>query len=144
MSAMELTARGISEIQRDYYDVIIINYANPDMVGHTGILEAAIEACSVVDTCMQRVVQAILDRQGNLLVTADHGNCEMMVCPNTGVPLTAHTTDLVPFILVSEQYRGRQLRRQGSLRDVAPTMLDLLGIDIPPEMTGRSLLDLQR
>ena len=144
MSAMELTARVISEIQRDYYDVIIINYANPDMVGHTGILEAAIEASSVVDTCMQRVVQAILDRQGNLLVTADHGNCEMMVCPNTGVPLTAHTTDLVPFILVSEQYRGRQLRRQGSLRDVAPTMLDLLGIDIPPEMTGRSLLDLQR
>lgn len=143
MSAVEVTDRVISEIQRDHYDVIIINYANPDMVGHTGLLEAAIEACSVVDTCMQRVVQAVLERQGNVLVTADHGNCEMMVCPHTGGPLTAHTTDLVPFILVSEQYQGRQLRSHGSLRDVAPTLLDLLGIDIPPEMTGRSLLDLQ-
>lgn len=142
MSAVEVTDRVISEIQRDYYDVIIMNYANPDMVGHTGILEAAIDACGVVDMCLGRIVDAVLERQGSVLVTADHGNCEMMVCPNTGVPFTAHTTDLVPFILVSEKYRGRQLRNEGSLRDVAPTLLDLLGIDIPPQMTGRSLLDL--
>lgn len=142
MSAAEVTDRVISEIQRDYYDVIIMNYANPDMVGHTGILEAAIDACSTVDMCLGRVVDTVLERQGNVLVTADHGNCEMMVCPNTGVPLTAHTTDLVPFILVSEKYRGHQLRSSGSLRDIAPTLLDLLGINIPPEMTGRSLLDL--
>ncbi|MGB4304302.1 MAG: 2,3-bisphosphoglycerate-independent phosphoglycerate mutase [Syntrophomonadaceae bacterium] len=142
MSAVKVTDRVISEIERDYYDVIIMNYANPDMVGHTGVLEAAVEACSIVDMCMGRVVEAVLDRQGHVLVTADHGNCEMMVCPITGSPLTAHTTELVPFILVSEKYRHCQLRSGGSLRDVAPTLLDLLGINIPSEMTGRSLLDL--
>ncbi|HOB11994.1 MAG TPA: 2,3-bisphosphoglycerate-independent phosphoglycerate mutase [Syntrophomonadaceae bacterium] len=140
MSAVEVTDRVIEEIGRDYYDVVIMNYANPDMVGHTGVLEAAVEACSVVDHCLQRVVKAVLERQGCALVTADHGNCEMMVCPNTGVPLTSHTTDLVPFILVSDQHRSCQLRKEGSLRDIAPTMLDLLGISIPEEMTGRSLI----
>lgn len=141
MSAVEVTDRVIKEIARDYYDVIILNYANPDMVGHTGILEAAIEACQTVDICLHRVVEAALACQGTVLVTADHGNCEMMVCPVTGGPLTSHTTDLVPFILVSEEHRGERLRRGGSLRDIAPTMLSLLGIEIPAEMTGRTLLD---
>jgi len=140
MSAVEVTDRVIQEIERDYYDVIILHYANPDMVGHTGVLEAAIEACSVVDKCLRRVVEAVLAREGCALVTADHGNCEMMVCPNTGCPLTSHTTDLVPFILVSDQHRHCQLRKEGALRDIAPTMLELLGIPIPEEMTGRSLI----
>lgn len=142
MSAPELTERVIAEINRDYYDVIIINYANPDMVGHTGILEAAIEACKAVDTCLDQVVQTVLSKQGHIIITADHGNCEMMICPFTGTPLTAHTTDLVPFILVSEQYRNFKLRKDGSLRDVAPTMLSILAIETPEEMTGRSLLEL--
>lgn len=140
MSAVEVTDRVIAEIERDYYDVVILNYANPDMVGHTGVFEAAVEACRVVDNCLQRVIEAVLERQGCALVTADHGNCEMMVCPVTGGPLTSHTTDLVPFILVSDEHRHRQLRQEGSLRDIAPTMLELLEISKPEEMTGRSLI----
>lgn len=142
MSAREITDRVIAEIERDHYDVVIINYANPDMVGHTGILDAAIAACRTVDDCLHRVVDCVLEKQGTVLVTADHGNCERMVCPVTGGPLTAHTTDLVPFILVNKEYRSQTLRPGGSLRDVAPTMLALMGIEIPPQMTGRPLIDL--
>lgn len=140
MSAFELTARVLEELERDYYDVIIMNYANPDMVGHTGILEAAIKAVKTVDECLQQVVMKVLEKKGIILVTADHGNCEMMVCPQTGGPFTAHTTSMVPFILVSEQYKACQLKDDARLCDIAPTMLDLLKIPIPEEMTGRSMV----
>lgn len=140
MSAPEVTRRVIQEIERDFYDVIIINYANPDMVGHTGILEAAIKAVKTVDECMIRVVRAVRDRGGITLVTADHGNCEMMVCPLTGNPFTAHTCGKVPFILVSDKHRNRLLRGGARLSDIAPTILELLQLPIPAEMSGRSIL----
>lgn len=140
MSAAEVTERVIREIDRDCYDVIIMNYANPDMVGHTGILEAAVKAVSTVDQCLLKVVEKVQQKKGTVLITADHGNCEMMLDPENGCPFTAHTTEKVPFILVDDKYKGRQLREGGSLRDVAPTLLGLMGIEIPPEMTGRSLL----
>ncbi len=139
MSAAEVTSRVISEIDREYFDVIIMNYANPDMVGHTGILEAAVKAVSTVDQCLIKVVEKAQEKKGTILITADHGNCEMMVDSENGCPFTAHTTDKVPFILVDDKYKGRQLR-EGSLQDVAPTLLGLIGIDLPEEMTGRSLL----
>ncbi len=142
MSAEAITTRILSEIDRDYYDVIIMNYANADMVGHTGILSAAIEAIETVDNCLIDVVKKVRQKQGKLLITADHGNAETMVCPVTGSPFTAHTCNKVPFILVSELHKGKKLREDSSLRDVAPTMLDLLGLEKPEEMTGLSLIQL--
>lgn len=140
MSAREITERTLAEISRNYYDVIIMNYANADMVGHTGDLSAAIEAIKVLDECLVRVVELVKDKGGVTIITSDHGNAETMVCPETGCPLTAHTTNKVPFILVSDLHRGENLRDNGSLRDIAPTMLSLMGIDIPKEMTGTSLI----
>ncbi len=140
MSAYEVTAKVIEEINKDIYDVIIINYANPDMVGHTGVLEAAVKAVQVVDECLQAVVDAVLARGGTLLITADHGNCEMMACPDTGCPYTAHTLEQVPFILVGEKYQDALLVGGGSLKDIAPTILYLLGLEIPQEMTGKVLI----
>lgn len=140
MSAVEITDRVIKELDRDYYDVIIMNYANPDMVGHTGVLEAAIKAVETVDRCLMRVVNRALEKSGTILITADHGNCEMMVCPVSGNPFTAHTTNGVPFILVSDRHHNRTLRADASLQDIAPTMLSLLGIPVPEEMTGTSLI----
>ncbi len=140
MSAYEVTDRVILEIKRDFYDVIIMNYANPDMVGHTGIMEAAVKAVKVVDECLSRVVEAVQEASGSIIITADHGNCEMMVCPVTGSPYTAHTTDEVPFILIGQDYHDRRLRDGGALCDIAPTILEILKIPAPPEMTGISLI----
>jgi len=140
MSAPEVTARVLKAIERDYYEVIIINFANPDMVGHTGVLEAAVQAVKTVDECMAQIVDAVLTRGGCVLITADHGNCEMMICQETGGPHTAHTTDQVPFILAGDRFKGQSLRADASLRDIAPTMLALLGIPIPEEMTGKPLI----
>lgn len=142
MSASEVTEKVLNAIDRDYYDVVIINYANPDMVGHTGVLDAAVQAVETVDGCLQQVVDKVLTKNGTIMITADHGNCEMMISPETGSPFTAHTTNLVPFILVGEKYINHKLRSGCSLRDIAPTMLSLLGIEIPPQMTGKSLLQL--
>lgn len=141
MSALEVTSRLLAEIERDYYEVIIVNFANPDMVGHTGVLEAAIKAVKTVDECMARVVDAVLAREGCVLITADHGNCELMICQETGSPHTAHTTDQVPFILAGDKFIGQSLHADASLRDVAPTMLALLDIPIPEEMTGKPLIN---
>ncbi|HHY40166.1 MAG TPA: 2,3-bisphosphoglycerate-independent phosphoglycerate mutase [Syntrophaceticus sp.] len=141
MSAPEVTERVIAEINRDLYDVIILNYANPDMVGHTGVLEAAIKAVQVVDGCLGRVVDAVLERGGTALVTADHGNAEMMLEDGSDEPHTAHTTNPVPLILVGERFKDVRLREGGSLEDIAPTMLEILGIAKPPEMTGNSLIE---
>jgi 2,3-bisphosphoglycerate-independent phosphoglycerate mutase len=122
------------------YDVVIMNYANPDMVGHTGSLPAAIRAVEVVDTCIGGVVEATHRAGGSAIVTSDHGNVEQMIDPVTGVPQTAHTAYDVHCILACPDLRGRALRPTGILADVAPTMLDLLGIPIPPEMTASSLI----
>lgn len=140
MSAPEVTERVIFEISRDVYDVIILNYANPDMVGHTGMLEATKVAVSAVDGYLQQVVDAVLERNGTIIVTADHGNAEMML-EDSEDPHTAHTINPVPFILVGEKYRERILKEGGALEDIAPTILKILGIPQPPEMTGSSLIE---
>jgi 2,3-bisphosphoglycerate-independent phosphoglycerate mutase len=140
MSAAEVTDHLIDEIKAGKHDLIVLNYANGDMVGHTGVLESAISAVETVDICVGRVVEAMRDHGGIVCITADHGNAEKMLDAETGEPFTAHTTNDVPFILVSEKHCGRALR-QGILADIAPTILALAGLKQPAEMTGRSLLD---
>lgn len=139
MSAPAVTDRAVAEIRSGKYDFIVLNYANGDMVGHSGKFEAAVQAVATVDECVGRVVAAMRQRGGIVCITADHGNAECMR-DETGEPFTAHTTNEVPFILVADAYRGRTLRR-GILADIAPTILELAGLAIPPEMTGRSLLE---
>lgn len=139
MSCPELTAKLVDAIRTEAYDVIICNIANPDMVGHTGLLEAAVQAAEAVDVAVGEVASAIEAVGGALLITADHGNLEMMRDPETGQPHTAHTVGPVPLIYVGTRSDAR-LRDGGALRDVAPTMLALLGIDQPAEMSGTSLL----
>lgn len=137
MSADQVTARFVSAIE-DGYDLIVTNYANPDMVGHTGDLQAAMRACEAVDVGLSQVVAALMRAGGAMIVTADHGNCEVMVDPETGGPHTAHTLNPVPVILVGGP-PGAGLRN-GRLADLAPTLLDLMGLPKPPEMTGESLI----
>lgn len=138
MSALEVTDSLLEQLARDKYDVVIMNYANPDMVGHTGDLNAAVKAIEAVDRCLARAVEAVLAREGAVIITADHGNAEHML-DHRGEPHTAHTTDPVPFILVGNDLAGVELR-PGRLEDIAPTMLDLLGIKKPGEMTGQTLI----
>lgn len=140
MSAIEVTDKVIQEIKAGQYDLIILNYANCDMVGHTGVFPAAVEAVGVVDTCVGRLVDAMRNVGGITCITADHGNAEIMVDPVTGEPFTAHTTNVVPFIMVSEQHRSDQLR-PGILADIAPTILELAKMAFPAEMTGTSLIE---
>ena len=137
MSAAEVTENFVKAI-KDGYDLIVTNYANPDMVGHTGDLDAAIKACEAVDTGLGAVLAALEAAGGAMIVTADHGNCETMIDPETGGPHTAHTLNPVPVALVGGP-DGAQLR-DGRLADLAPTLLDLMELDLPPEMTGRSLI----
>ncbi len=139
MSAFGVTDELLKRIASDAYDVIVLNFANGDMVGHTGSLAAAIKAVEAVDECIGRIVPAVLAKGGCALITADHGNCEQMSEPD-GKPMTAHTVLPVPFIYVANDARGRKLRKSGGLSDIAPTMLELLGIKQPPEMTGESLM----
>lgn len=139
MSADLITDRLIAELSTGKYEVGIVNYANPDMVGHTGLLDATIKACEAVDFYLNKVVETILKLGGVLVITADHGNAEAMIDRETGFPQTAHTNGLVPFILIGKGLEGQQLR-PGSLQDIAPTILDLLDIPKPQEMTGTSLL----
>ena len=140
MSAYEVTDKVIEAIQKDYYDCIILNYANTDMVGHTGNLEAAIKAVEAIDECVGKVVKLVEEKEGNLLITADHGNAEQMIDYATGEPHTAHTTNPVPLILVTKNEKLK-LKTGGKLADLAPTMLDLMNLEKPEEMTGESLLD---
>ena len=139
MSAGEVTDAFVKAIE-DGYDLIVTNYANPDMVGHTGDLKAAMKACEAVDQGLTRVVAALERVGGAMIVTADHGNCETMVDPVTGGPHTAHTTNPVPVILVGGPV-GAQLRSGGRLADLAPTLLQLMNLPQPDEMTGQSLLE---
>ncbi len=135
MSAAEVCSKCVERIESGAYDVIILNFANCDMVGHTGVLEAAVKAVETVDTCVGRVVEATLKMGGIAMITADHGNAEDMKQPD-GSPMTAHTTNPVPFILCGA---GSELRH-GRLADIAPTILDVLGLACPPEMDGRTLI----
>ncbi len=141
MSAFKLTEQVIHGIEEGETDIFVINFANPDMVGHTGKLDKTIEACQYVDTCLGWITKAIRQARGITLITADHGNAEQMINFKTGQPHTAHTTNLVPFHLIDEGSRGLKLREGGALEDVAPTILGLQGIEQPAEMTGRDLRD---
>ena len=138
MSARGVTDTLVSAIKSGANDLYVVNYANPDMVGHTGDLDAAIAAVEAVDACLGEVVEAMKTVGGAMLVTADHGNCEMMIDPETGGPHTAHTLNEVPVWLLGRQ---EALGEGGRLSDVAPTLLSMLGVDQPEEMTGRSLLE---
>ena len=140
MSAYEVADEAVRQIESGKYDVMILNFANPDMVGHTGILEAAVKAVTVVDECAAKVVGAILANGGEVLITADHGNAEKMIDEDGG-PFTAHTTDDVPLILVSERHQNAKLRQGGILADLAPTLLELMGMPVPDEMTGTSMIE---
>ncbi len=140
----EMSAAGIADavvkaIEEGTFDVIIVNFANADMVGHSGKIEPTVKAVETVDRCLGRIEPALRAKGGVMLITADHGNAEMMIDPVTGGPHTAHTTNPVPFIVVAENSRQFTLKPGGSLRDLSPTILGLLGIDQPKEMTGKDL-----
>ena len=137
MSAAEVTDHFVEAIEKGY-DLIVVNYANPDMVGHTGDLNAAMAACEAVDQGLARVTAALEKAGGAMIVTADHGNCEVMVDPDTGKPHTAHTLNPVPVILTGGP-EGTRLNT-GRLADLAPTLLALMDLPVPPEMTGKSLI----
>ena len=137
MNAIKLTDNMVEAIEGGKYDVIICNYANPDMVGHSGNFDAAVKAIETIDDCLSRLIDSIEKTDGEMLITADHGNAEMMFNKETGQPHTAHTTNPVPFIYVG---REASMENHGALSDVAPTMLYLMGIEQPNEMTGRSLV----
>jgi 2,3-bisphosphoglycerate-independent phosphoglycerate mutase len=139
MSAYELKDATLKRIQEEDDDFILINFANPDMVGHTGVMEAAIKAVETVDTCTNELVEAVLAKGGVAIVTADHGNCDRMVELATGEAHTYHTTNPVPLFVIGDDYY--RLRPRGKLADIAPTILDLLGIEQPDDMTGVSFIE---
>jgi len=136
MSAYKVTDKVLEQIELNIHDTIILNFANCDMVGHTGVIPATVKAVETVDECVGKVVDAILDKDGVVIITADHGNAEKMLDEN-GNPFTAHTTSLVPLIITK---KGIELREDGVLADIAPTMLGFLGVKQPVEMTGKTLV----
>lgn len=139
MSAPEVCDKLCGAIRSGKYDVIVINFANPDMVGHTGVIEAAVKAVETVDACVGKAVEALKEVDGQMFICADHGNCEQMIDYETGAPLTAHTTNPVPFILVNAD-PSYTLAENGKLCDIIPTLIELMGMEQPEEMTGHSLL----
>ena len=141
MSAYEVAANAKERIESGKYDLMILNFANPDMVGHTGVMDAAVKAVHAVDICLQTVVDAILATGGQCLITADHGNCELMWDEKLNAPFTAHTTLPVPCILVGDSYMNVKLREGGRLSDLAPTLLQLMSVPVPAEMTGKTLIE---
>jgi 2,3-bisphosphoglycerate-independent phosphoglycerate mutase len=140
MSAPEVTDKLVEAIKSGKYDLVVCNYANGDMVGHTGKLDAAIKAAECIDQCVARITEALQEVGGEALITADHGNCEQMTDPNSGQVHTAHTIGPVPLIYVGP--RKVNLRDDGSLSDVAPTLLSLMSLEQPAEMTGHSLVEI--
>ena len=139
MSAPEVTDKVVEAIRSGRFDVVVLNYANTDMVGHSGLLDATVKAVETVDSCLGRLAEAVEAMGGTLVITADHGNAEMMRDPETGEPHTAHTLNPVPFIVANPP--GAVLRiENGRLADVAPTLLDILGLEKPAAMTGHSLI----
>ncbi|HEY8079229.1 MAG TPA: 2,3-bisphosphoglycerate-independent phosphoglycerate mutase [Labilithrix sp.] len=141
----EMSAKGVADavvaaVEKDAFDFVVVNFANPDMVGHTGVLPAAITAVETVDAGIGRIAEAVRAKGGALLITADHGNCELMIDPKSGQPHTSHTLNPVPLVYVNDADKDAKLRTGGRICDVAPTMLELMGIPVPPAMTGKSLL----
>ena len=139
MSAFEVTDRAIKELSSGKFDVMILNFANCDMVGHTGVISAAEKAVETVDICVDKVLRQILKMGGGALLTADHGNADKMIAED-GSPFTAHTTNPVPVVLVCERLKDKKLREGGVLADLAPTLLDMMGLEKPAEMTGKTLI----
>jgi 2,3-bisphosphoglycerate-independent phosphoglycerate mutase len=140
----EMSAPGVAEtvtnaVQKGTFDVVIVNFANADMVGHSGRIEPTVKAVETVDACLGEIYKAVREREGAMIITADHGNAEMMIDPETGGPHTAHTTNPVPFIVISGEEKRFSLRAGGALQDISPTLLGLLGLDQPKDMTGRDL-----
>ena len=142
MSAYEVCDVVMERLESNKYDVIIINFANPDMVGHTGILEAAVKAAQTVDACVGRILDKVRSMGGSAIITADHGNFERMAEINDPTrPHTAHTVGDVPLVLFDERFKNAKLREGGTLADVAPTLLEIMGLVQPKEMTGKSLIE---
>ena len=139
MSAEAVKDGVIDAINSNKFDLIVINFANPDMVGHTGIMDAAIKACETVDECVGEIAEKVKEKDGIMFITADHGNAEKMFDETTGQPFTAHTTNLVPFIMVANDVKNVKLS-DGSLCDIAPTILQVMELKQPKEMTGKSLI----
>ena len=139
MSAYEVCDKLVAAIKSDKYDVIVINFANPDMVGHTGVIEAAVKAIEAVDECVGKAYEALKEADGQMFICADHGNAEYMIDEETKEPFTAHTTNPVPFILVNAD-PAYKFKEDGCLADIAPTLIELMGMEQPSEMTGTSLL----
>ncbi len=140
MSAYEVAEEAVKRVESGKYDVMILNFANPDMVGHTGVLEAAVKAVKAVDECVYKVVEAIRRHGGRAIITADHGNCEQMFELDSNEPFTAHTTNPVPLVLVDDARKDAKLREGGRLADLSPTLLGLMGMEQPKEMTGETLI----
>ena len=141
MSAYPVTDKVLEELDKGEYDVVILNFANCDMVGHTGVMEAAVKAVNAVDECVKKVTDKILSMGGSALITADHGNADQMIADDGATAFTQHTTNPVPVILVSEEYKNVKLRDGGVLADLAPTLLDMMKLPQPKEMTGVSLIE---
>ena len=158
MSAFEVAEKCVEGIRRGEYMLVVVNFANPDMVGHTGNLEATVKAIEAVDECLKKVVKATLEMGGVCIVTADHGNAEQMIDPETGGPWTAHTTNPVPFVVVKGSCGAYRLKRRekrdvelpeefggvpviGILGDIAPSILKILGLEVPKEMTGSVIVE---
>ena len=139
MSAYEVTDELLNRLDQDKYDMIILNFANPDMVGHTGVVQAAVKAIEAVDECLGKIVDKVLEKDGTVFITADHGNAETEIDFSTGNPFTAHTTNPVPFVWVSNNIDGRTLK-SGKLADIAPTMLNVMNLEVPKEMTGECVI----
>ena len=139
MSAPAVCDKLCEAIRSQKYDVIVINFANPDMVGHTGVMEAAEKALEAVDACVGRALEALLEVDGQMFLCADHGNAEQLVDYETGVPFTAHTTNPVPFVLINYD-PAYTLKEGGRLADIVPTLIEMMGMEKPAEMTGESLL----
>jgi 2,3-bisphosphoglycerate-independent phosphoglycerate mutase len=140
MSAYGVCDETLKRINSNTADLIVVNFANGDMVGHTGVLPAAVKAVEHVDICVGKILDAIQRQGGVAIVTADHGNCEQMIDPATGGPHTAHTTYDVEMIVVDDRMKGKRLLEGGRLADIAPTALLMMGIEQPKEMAGRSLI----
>ena len=138
MSAYEVCDNVLKAIDNPEYGFILVNFANPDMVGHTGVMEAAVKACEAVDECVGKIAKKALDNDITMIITADHGNAEWMYNEQTHAPQTAHTTNPVPFIIVSKDHY--ELNNNGALCDIAPSILDIMGIEKPAEMTGKSMI----
>ena len=139
MSAYEVTEKVLEKLDANEYDVVILNFANCDMVGHTGVFDAAVNAVKTVDECVGKVVDKIIEMGGATIITADHGNADKMI-DEDGSPFTAHTTNVVPFIVVGKEFKNVQLRSGGILADVAPTLLDMMELPVPEEMSGKTLI----